>query len=134
LSRQPIKLIGERHRRRAINDELAFSNQVHQLDTSEHVGHCAKRLEAQHWPSHPFDRAMVLLDDVVEICDLPYRDRDSYMVVDPVDSDLLAPLLSIAICPASGSHTSLLNQLPGGRHVTLRCLQKTDCLAFLVDS
>ena len=35
----------------------------------------SKRFEAEHWPRDAFDRAVILLDNVVEIFDLPNRDR-----------------------------------------------------------
>lgn len=38
-------MVGERHSRRAIDDELALSNHVHQLDASEDVGRCVKGLK-----------------------------------------------------------------------------------------
>jgi hypothetical protein len=46
---------------------LTFPNHVHEFDTVESDRSRPERFEPQHWSHHPFDDAMVLLDDVVEI-------------------------------------------------------------------
>jgi hypothetical protein len=56
--------------------ELTFANHVHQFDASQGGLRCLKRLETQHRPGERFDRAMVLLHDIVEVVDLPDRDRN----------------------------------------------------------
>jgi hypothetical protein len=47
-------------------------------------------LIAQHWFGQPYDRAMVLLDNVGEVFDLPYRDRPSHGAADLVDRGLVS--------------------------------------------
>jgi hypothetical protein len=47
--------------------ELAFANTMRELHASEGSGGCAKGLHGQHGRTTSLDRAMVLLDDVVEI-------------------------------------------------------------------
>jgi hypothetical protein len=47
--------------------ELAFANAMGKLHARERNGGCAKGLHGQHRRTTSLDRAMVLLDDVVEI-------------------------------------------------------------------
>jgi hypothetical protein len=74
LSRQRIKLVGERHFIGAVDCELAPADHVHELDVSEHATGAAERFEVEHRPSHALDGAMILLDDVVEVFNLAYLD------------------------------------------------------------
>jgi hypothetical protein len=57
---------------RAINCELTLADRVHQFASGEHIASGAKRLEAQHWSGHAFDRTMVLLNDVIEVFSMAY--------------------------------------------------------------
>jgi hypothetical protein len=59
-------LVGERCASNFFDPKLVLSDHVHELDAGEHVGRCTKALEAQHWPSHAFNRAVVLLNYIVE--------------------------------------------------------------------
>jgi hypothetical protein len=43
---------------------------MHQRDACQHIAGGSKRLEVQHGPGHALYRAMVLLDNVVEVFDL----------------------------------------------------------------
>ena len=47
--------------------ELAFANTMRELLARELSGGSAKGLHGQHWRTTSLDRAMVLLDNVVEI-------------------------------------------------------------------
>jgi hypothetical protein len=76
LSCRCVKLVGKRHAF-ALQYELAFANHMHQFDAGQ-------------------DRAVILLDNVVEIFDLPNRDRNFAFLVQLLQRCLwLAPLLSI---------------------------------------
>src|SRR6202044_2279410 len=55
--------------------ELAFANTMRELHARERRGGCAKGLHGQHWRTTSLDRAMVLLDDVVEIPTTANLDR-----------------------------------------------------------
>lgn len=71
----PIHRTGRDRRAGAANHELAHADHVHELNASEYVGGRAERHGAKHRPGQAFNRAMVLLDDVVEVLDLTYSDR-----------------------------------------------------------
>lgn len=66
LSYQRIKLIDEGHGLSDIDHEPGPANHVHQLDALEHIGCCAKGLAVQNRPGYAFDRAVVLLEDIME--------------------------------------------------------------------
>jgi hypothetical protein len=68
LSCQRIKLVGERCASKAFNPKLVLSDHVHELDAGEYVGRCIKGLKAQHKLGHALDRAVVLLNYIVEVC------------------------------------------------------------------
>ncbi|KRB87027.1 hypothetical protein ASE07_20710 [Noviherbaspirillum sp. Root189] len=51
------------------------SNHMHQLNAGDDGLGGSKRFETQHHPGDSFDRAMILLDDIVEVFNLPDRDR-----------------------------------------------------------
>ena len=75
LSCQRIKSVGERHRLAAIDHELVLANHVHELNARENVRSRAKGFKAEHWSGHPFDGAMVLFNDVVEVLHLSHGNR-----------------------------------------------------------
>jgi hypothetical protein len=47
---------------------------VHQFDAGQNTSGGAERFKSKHWFGDSFDRTMVLLDDVVEVLDLPNDD------------------------------------------------------------
>jgi hypothetical protein len=49
-------------------------NAVRQLDSGNGHGRIAERLKAGHGGTSPFDRAMVLLNNIVEVLSSPYLD------------------------------------------------------------
>src|SRR5471032_3215875 len=89
---QRIKLVGERHRIGAIDRELTLADHVHELDAGEHAAGAAERFEVEHWPGHPLDGAVVLLDDV-EVFDLAHHDRHVPVDVDRIDGRLVSAAL-----------------------------------------
>jgi hypothetical protein len=134
LSRQRIKLLGERHRCGAIDRELSLANHAHELDASEHIGGDAKRLETQHWRGHALRRTMILLDDVVEVLDLAYGDRSSHSAVDLVDGGLVgATFIHHDLLRRAILTHSLMKEPLGGGHVTVRREEEVDGPTFLVD-
>jgi hypothetical protein len=70
---QCVKLVGQRHAF-TLQHELAFANHMHQFDAGQDRARRSKRFETEHRPRDTFDRAVILLDNVVEIFDLPNRD------------------------------------------------------------
>ena len=42
IARESIKLVGERHRIRAVDRELALADHVHEFDAGEHGTGCSK--------------------------------------------------------------------------------------------
>jgi hypothetical protein len=71
LSCQRVKLVGKRHPGATLHHELAFANHMHQLNARNDGLGRSKRFETRHRPADSFDRAMILLDDIVEIFNLP---------------------------------------------------------------
>ena len=49
-------------------------NAMRQLDSGNGDGRIVERLEAGHRGTAPFDRAMILLNDIVEVLAGPYFD------------------------------------------------------------
>lgn len=72
---QCVKLVGKRHAF-TLQHELAFTNHMHQFDAGQDRVRCAKRFETEHRPRDAFDRAVILLDNVVKVLDLPNRNWD----------------------------------------------------------
>ena len=54
--------------------ELSFSNSMGKLDTRQGNVRSPKRFEAGHWSTSPFDRSVVLLNEIVEIARAPHLD------------------------------------------------------------
>ena len=52
--------------------ELPLFKHVHRLYSRNENTRTAERFHAQHWANDPFDRSMVLLDDVVKIFAVTY--------------------------------------------------------------
>ena len=67
-------MVGERHGSGAVDRELPPVDHVHELDAGEHAACRAERFKVEHWLGHPFDGAVVLLDNVVEVFDLAHHD------------------------------------------------------------
>ena len=101
MSRQCIKLVGERHGCGTFDCALAFADHVHEFDAGQDVSGRLERFEAEHRSGHAFDGAMVLLDDVVEILDLSDDDAVFQPVIDVIDRRLVGAVHSkgkLAIC------------------------------------
>jgi hypothetical protein len=62
---QCVKLVGQRHAF-TLQHELAFANHMHQFDAGQDRARRSKRFETEHRPRDAFDRAVILLDNVVE--------------------------------------------------------------------
>src|SRR6476620_4418318 len=76
LSCQHIKLVSKRHAIAARHVELAFANHVHEVDSGQNSLRGSERFESEHRPNDAFGGAVILLDNIVEILDLPERDRN----------------------------------------------------------
>ena len=76
LSCERIKLLGKRHAIAAHHVELAFANHVHKFDSGQDGLRRSERFKPELWPGNAFNGTMILLDDIVEILDLPDLDRD----------------------------------------------------------
>jgi hypothetical protein len=55
-------------------DHLAFLDHVHEFDTLQCCFGRPKGFETEHRPYNPFDRSMILLDQIVQVFDLSYLD------------------------------------------------------------
>jgi hypothetical protein len=66
LSCQCVKLFGKRDAF-TLQLKLAFANQMHQFDAGQNRARRSKRFETEHRPRDTFDRAVILLDNVVEM-------------------------------------------------------------------
>jgi len=58
---------------------------MHGLDARDEAARTAKGLEAHHRPNDPFDRPMVLLDDVIEVLRLAQLDIGAGVGTQPLD-------------------------------------------------
>src|SRR5471032_1972297 len=131
---QRIKLVGERHRIGAIDLELALADHVHELDAGEHAAGAAERFEVEHWPGHPLDGAVVLLDDVVEVFDLAHHNRHVPAGVDRIDGRLVsAALVHGDLVGNTVLAHGLVEEAFCGSHVPLGGQKKIDGLSLLVD-
>ena len=70
-----MKLVSKRQLDAALQQELTFTNYVHEFDADQDVSDSPKRLGIQHWYYNPLNCPVVLLDDVVEVFDLPNHNR-----------------------------------------------------------
>jgi hypothetical protein len=86
-------LVRERHQCACADVELRLQNHVHQLDACSQIAGGAKEFEAQHRPGRALDSAVVLLDNVVDVFDLPRGDLGSQGDVDLVDRGLVCAAL-----------------------------------------
>lgn len=94
----------------------------------------SKRFETEHRPRDAFDRTVILLDNVVEIFDLPNRDRYfAFLVQLPQRCLVGAALVHRDLARHSIVPYGLLEEAPGGGCITLGRQQKVDRLALLVD-
>ena len=114
--------------------ELSLPNQVHEFDTSQDVSGRSKRFKTEHRSGNAFDGTMVLLDDVIEVFDLP--DDDGYFLVldDLVNGRFVGTALIHRDFFWDGIVThGLFKETHGGCHVALGGQQKINGFAFLVD-
>ena len=93
LSCQSIKLVGHRHAVAAFDHELAFANHVHEFDASQDGLRRPERFKPKHRPGDALDGTMILLDDIVEILDLPDLDRDVSLRIQLVERSLVGAAL-----------------------------------------
>ena len=90
--------------------------------------------EAEHRARNAFDRAVILLDNVVEVFDLPNRNWDIAFLVQLLQRCLVgAALVHRYLVGHSVVQYGLLEEAPGGGCITLGSQQKVDRLALLVD-
>ena len=61
----------------AIGVELSLADHVGDLDPRDRCGSRMEGLEAHHWACNPLDEAVVLFQYIVEVLDLPDRDKAS---------------------------------------------------------
>ena len=121
MSRQCIKLVGERHGYSAFDCPLAFADHVHEFDAGQEVSGGLKGFEAKHRSGHALDGAMVLVDDVVEILDMANDDAVFQPVIDVIDGRLVGAVLT----------HGLVEKAFGGGLVALGRQQEIDRLACL---
>ena len=133
MSRQCIKLVGERQGCGAFDCALAFANHVHEFDAGQDVSGGPKGFEAKHRSGHALDGAMVLLDDVVEILDLANDDAVFQPVIDVIDGRLVgAALVHRDLFRRAVLTHGHVEKAIGGGLVALGGQQEIDRLACLV--
>jgi hypothetical protein len=133
LSCQCVKLVRKRHAL-TLQHELAFANHMHQFDAGQDRAGRSKRLETEHRPRDAFDRAVILLDNVVEVFDLPNPDRYVAFLVQLLQRCLVgAALVHRYLVRHSVVPYGLLEEAPSGGCITLGSQQEVDRLALLVD-
>ena len=126
MSRQRIKLVGERHGYSAFDCALAFADHVHEFDAGQDVSGGPEGFEAEHRSGHALDGAMVLLNDVVEILDLSDDDAVFQPVIDVIDGHLVsAALVHRDFFRNAMRPHRLIEKAPSGQ-------EEVDRLAFLV--
>jgi hypothetical protein len=69
-----------------LDQQLPFLEHVHEVDADQRALGCLKRLEAQHGASDPFDAAMVLLHQIIQMFHLADGDRGPVRLVVPEGS------------------------------------------------
>jgi len=97
LSCQRVKLVAKQHTF-ARQHELVFANHMHQFDAGQDCAYRSERLETEHRPRDAFDRAMILLDNVLEIFDLPIVIGIARSLLTCSSAAWFAPLLSLLPC------------------------------------
>jgi hypothetical protein len=104
-----------------------------QFDAGQNHARRSKRFETKHRPRDPFDRAVILLDDVIEIFDLPNCDRHFAVLVQLLQRCLVGPaLIHRYLVRHSVVPHGFLEEAPGGGCITLGSQQKVDRLALFV--
>lgn len=93
FSCQRIKLVGKRRAIAACHVELTFANHVRELDAGQNSLCRSERFKPQHRPGETFDGTMILLDDIIEILDLPDPDRDVSLRVQLLERCLVGTAL-----------------------------------------
>jgi hypothetical protein len=53
-------------------DQLTFLEHVHELDALQGCSERMKGYESEYWPDNPFDRSMILLNQIVQVLHLTY--------------------------------------------------------------
>jgi hypothetical protein len=133
LSCQRVKLVGKR-RFFTLQHELAFANHMYQFDAGQDRARRSKRFETRHRPRDAFDRAVILLDNVVEIFNLPNPDRYFAFLVQLLQRCLVsAALVHRYLVGHRVVPYDLLEGAPGGGCISLGSQQEIDRLALLVD-
>jgi hypothetical protein len=132
---QRRKLVGERHGLGAVDCEPAFADHVYQFDAGEYRAGGSEPFEVEHRLGEPFNGAMVLLDNVVEVFKLTHKNRRIAAGVERIDARLIGPALfdPDLVRIAVRSHGLVEEALRRG-HVALGRQEKVDGLSLLVDS
>jgi hypothetical protein len=104
-----------------------FANPMHQFDGGQDRACSSTRFETEHRPRNTFAHAVILLDNVVEIFDLPNRDRHFAFLV-PLRQRCLAgaALVHRYLVGHSVVPYGFLEEAPGGCRITLGSQPKVD--------
>ncbi len=113
--------------------ELALANHMHHLDPRQCALSGPERLEAQHRPGEPLDRAMILFHDIIQILGLTDLNGCLLLGVVALDRRLIGAALidrDLRRCPLIPDR--LAQKAQGGRTIPVGCEQKIYCLARFV--
>jgi IS5 family transposase len=85
-------LAGKRHAIAARHVELAFANHVHEFDAGQNSLRRSERFESEQRPGDALDGAVILLNDIVKVFDLPDPGWDASVRIQLVERVLAAEL------------------------------------------
>lgn len=107
---------------------------MHGFDPGDDNSRASKRLEPQHRSGYPFDRPVVLLDDVIEVFALAHQDINAGVRFHAfngrsvraalVDGDLLRHVVQV---------DRPLQEAPGSRQIALGGEQKVHRIALAIN-
>src|SRR4030095_10275973 len=104
LRSQGVELFGRRLIHLSCVHQLPFANGMHALNAGTRTPRCPKRVETEHGPRDPFDRPMVLFNEVIQIFGVPDQDSRLGRLVVPLYRCCVAPTAvdgELLRCPLS---------------------------------
>src|SRR5450830_714809 len=107
---------------------------VHKFNAGQNISGSTKRLESKHRTCHTLDRTMVLLNNVIEIFDLPYNNAQSLVFDDLINRCFICTaLIHGDLSWLAIEKHGFVEEAHGRCLVTLGAQQEIDGLSFFVD-
>ena len=107
---------------------------MHEFNAGEHAVDGAERFEVEHRPGNPFDGAMVLFDDVVEVFDLAHQDLHVAASVDRIDRRHVgAALVHRDLFRIAVRSHGVVEEALRRSHIAFGREQEVDGLSLLID-